>query len=175
MHTIFVQPLIFYAIETVASHSYAWNLRTKAAAYEIHENKKHTKYAGFTVLHLPRNRHAQSLFNPPPPPQKKKTGKSQRMKVVSQPLQESIWAASQEKGHQWHFFFQNRCWCHLIGAVILQIFGALKFRWRSRSRSVRCCLNFGVRGCCRDCSMCFFAFRCLFNFGKTIDHRKYRK
>ena len=36
--------------ETVASHSYAWNFRTKAAVYEIYENKKHTKYSGFTVF-----------------------------------------------------------------------------------------------------------------------------
>ena len=36
----FVQPLIFNANETVASHWYAWNFRTNAAAYEIYENKK---------------------------------------------------------------------------------------------------------------------------------------
>ena len=33
----------------VALYSYTWNFRTKAAAYEIYENKKHTKYSGFTV------------------------------------------------------------------------------------------------------------------------------
>ena len=48
-HEISVQPLIFNAKETVASHSYALNFRAKAAAYEIYENKKHTKYSGFTV------------------------------------------------------------------------------------------------------------------------------
>ena len=45
-----------------------------------------------------------------------------------------------------------------------------------RSRSVRCHLNFGVRGCCCDYSTYFshlvvFSF---FNFGKTNDHRKNR-
>ena len=38
------------ANEAVASHSYTWNFRTKAAAYEIYENKKHTKCSGLTVL-----------------------------------------------------------------------------------------------------------------------------
>ena len=58
--------------------------------------------------------------------------------------------------------------------VILQIFGALKFRWRTiMEHSV----SFKIR-CQRILSLSlnvFFAFRCLFIFGKTSDHRKYRK
>ena len=36
--------------ETVASQSYPWNFRSKAAEYETYENKKHTKYSGLTVV-----------------------------------------------------------------------------------------------------------------------------
>ena len=51
------------------------------------------------------------------------------------------------------------CWFATI--VIFQIFGALKFGGE-RSRSVRCGLNVGVRGCCRDRSMCLSHFGVFF-------------
>ena len=51
IHEIFVQSMIFNANETIALHSYAWNFRRKPAVYEMYENKRPTKYSGFTVLH----------------------------------------------------------------------------------------------------------------------------
>ena len=58
--------------------------------------------------------------------------------------------------------------------VILQIFGVLKFRWRAIAEGP---VEFKC-WCSRMLSWSlnvFFAFRCLFNFGKTIDHRKIPK
>ena len=52
---IFIQPLIFNVNEAIESHSYACNFRTKAAAYEIYENKKHATYSGFTVVGTKQN------------------------------------------------------------------------------------------------------------------------
>ena len=55
--------------------------------------------------------------------------------------------------------------------VILQIFGVLKLR-AIAEHSVS---FFGVLQSCRNRSTLFLIFRCLFNFGNTIDHRNYRK
>ena len=62
-------------------------------------------------------------------------------------------------------------WC---GTAILQIFGALKFRQRAITG---CSVLFQCR-CARMLPWSlnvFFSFRSLFNFGKTIDHRKFWK
>ena len=58
--------------------------------------------------------------------------------------------------------------------VILQIFGTLKFRHRAiAERSVS--FKFRCPWMLPWSLDVFFSFRCLFNFGETIDHHNYRK